>query len=291
MKEQNENIKLCFIGGDERQKYAAEKLSLYFNVTVSGENFNSMQGCGIKCFDNPLKALYGATAIILPLPATRADCVINIEQLIENVSDGVLLFGGKFTPYMKGLFESNRVRYIDYYDNECFALKNAYLTAEGALYYIMNKYPKSLRFSSCAVFGYGKIGKALSRMLRSLNASVTVWARREESLALALENGFSVQPIDEKQGICLSDIPENYDIIFNTVPSRIISNEILLALSPETYIVELASLPGGFDIDIAKQCNLNVIEARGIPGKYAPVSAGNILADIILKQIKREVLL
>jgi len=45
--------------------------------------------------------------------------------------------------------------------------------------------------------------------------------------------------------------------------------------------VSSKSNPGGIDFNAAKNLNLNVIWALSLPGKYAPISAGKILAKII----------
>lgn len=289
MNKQITDINVCFIGGDQRQGYAAEELSLHFNINASGESFKDIRRSNVTLFDNPLKAISASDIIILPLPANLSEAVVSTDKMVDHIvqcNKNVTVLGGKLSPYIKGLLEANRIAYIDYYDDESFAIRNAYLTAEGALYYVMNECPEALRFSNCAVIGYGRIGKALADMLYSLNASVTVFARREESRALASEKGFYTKPIDfDSESGAIYKLSD-YKIIFNTVPNRIISNDILLRLPPRTILVELASRPGGFDVDIARQCEITVIEARGIPGKYAPVSAGRILSDTLYRQIE-----
>ena len=288
MNKQNSDLNVCFIGGDNRQKYAAEELSLHFNVNTVGEAFEAICRSNVKRFDNPQKAILSSDVIVLPLPAALSESVISADKMIEHISkcnQNIKVFGGKLSPYLRGMLDASNIHYMDYYDDESLAIRNAYLSAEGALYYVMNEYHEALRFSSCAVVGFGRIGKALSEMLYSLNARVTVFARRDDSLALAEEKGFFTQLIEANlKTNSLSKLGE-HKIIFNTVPYRIISNDLLLKLPSGTIVVELASQPGGFDVDIARQCEITVIEARGLPGKYAPVTAGKILADTLYRKI------
>ncbi len=281
---------ICFIGGDERQKYAAINLSEYINVNVAGDIFNNtVRGNGnIKFFDNPLKAIHESNAIILPLPAAAVEKNVSISDIITN-SESRLILGGKFSPYFKNVIETAQIKYKDYYEDESFTIKNAFLTAEGAAHLAMSSTKSSLRFSKCAIIGYGRIGKALSSILKAFNSDVTVCARREETLALAEENGLKTQKILSDHA--LSGIEKSFDIIFNTVPERIISNEILLAIPSKTVLIELASMPGGFDPDIASQCELTFVDGRGIPGKYAPSAAGKILSETIIHYLKQEEIL
>ena len=46
-------------------------------------------------------------------------------------------------------------------------------------------------------------------------------------------------------------------------------------------IIDLASAPGGVDMDYAKQSRMNVIWALSLPGKVAPLTAGKIIKESI----------
>jgi hypothetical protein len=48
--------------------------------------------------------------------------------------------------------------------------------------------------------------------------------------------------------------------------------------------MELASAPGGWDADATIPCR--TIYAPGLPGKYAPRSAGVIVADTLLPMLE-----
>lgn len=278
---------ICFVGGDERQRYAVNHLAEYININAVGEVFCSVKHSRVSYFENPNKAIYGASAIILPVPASTSESVVafsDIAEIISKAPKKVYVLGGKFSPYLKGLIEKYDIKYDDYYDNECFTLKNAYLTAEGAVQLAMTALKGAIRFSKCAILGYGRIGKALGNMLKSLHADVTVFARKEEDLALATENGLKTQNISSISNA----LTEDFDIIFNTVPERILHNEALLSLPSRTVLIELASAPGGLDPDIAAQCDVQFINGRGIPGKYAPETAGKIASDTIFQYLKKE---
>lgn len=277
------NLNICFVGGDKRQKHAARFLSKHAKISAAGECFS---GCpDVNYHESPVKALYGADVIVLPLPASKVTAAADFDTVIEVAKkNGAYVLGGLLPTYMKDIMDSSGIHYADYYEDECFTLINAYLTAEGALNIIMNELETDIKSTQIAVLGYGRIGSALGEMLSANGVDVTVYARKREALTLASERGLGVSFIS-------GDIKIEGDVIINTVPSRIISNEQLLSLDDGTLLIELASAPGGFDHEVAEQCGLKVIKAGGLPGKYAPISAGKAVADTLLTILEREALL
>lgn len=280
---QKSNLNICFIGGDKRQKYAAEKLSNYANINAVGKCFcNTL---GINPFESPMKAMYRADVIVLPLPAATVEDTADFTNIVEYArNSGALIIGGMFSEYMKDAMDELNVTYIDFYEDEGLTVRNAYITAEGALNIAMQYLETSIINSRFAVIGYGRIGSALADILKANKGDVTAYARRREALILAEERGIKGKQIS-------SDDRLEYDVIFNTVPSRVISNEQILGLGRDTILIELASAPGGFDFEIAEQSGLKTIKAGGLPGKYAPVTAGYAVADTILTILEREALL
>lgn len=147
---------------------------------------------------------------------------------------------------------------IDYTDNEVFLKKNAYLTAEGAITLYYNKVKETLLNKKVLILGYGRIGKYLSKMLKSLNCDVSVYARRKEIQNEIVLEGY--------KSVAFQNV--NYDVVFNTVPTTIINDEF-----KNCICIELAN---GF---VNKE---NVINGNGIPGKMFPKTASTIILDAIL---------
>ena len=100
-------------------------------------------------------------------------------------------------------------------------------------------------------------------------------ARKYADLAMIEGHGYEPLPLDN-----LKEHIHEFDIIFNTIPSLILDDEIL------TKVIDLASKPGGIDFDAAKSYGLKVIWALSLPGKIAPVSSGAIIKDTIMNIIK-----
>ena len=72
-----------------------------------------------------------------------------------------------------------------------FKIKNAFLTAEGALSTAIESSAVSLINSRVLITGYGRIGKALAKYLSVFTRNITVFARKEKDRADAICNSFN----------------------------------------------------------------------------------------------------
>jgi len=187
---------------------------------------------------------------------------------------GKTVFGG----FIGDIQPVEGVNIINYAQNDYFKIRNALPSAEGALQIAMANTPNTISDCNATVVGYGNIGKCLTNLLLCLGASVTVVARKESDRAQAENYGaaacdFSVLPRLKS------------DVIFTTVPAMVITAPVLDALDHDTLIIDVASMPGGCDYELARQLGIRIIHELGIPGKYAPKSAGEILKSTILSMI------
>jgi dipicolinate synthase subunit A len=80
------------------------------------------------------------------------------------------------------------------------------------------------------------------------------------------------------------------DVIFNTVPSMVLTAEMLENVSPEAVIIDIASAPGGTDFHAANRLMIKAVLAPGLPGRVAPKTAGRILAATILGFLAEEMI-
>lgn len=235
--------------------------------------------------DMPLKmALKNADVIILGLPATVDDETVNAPGLLRPIlmndlfrlmEPHQLLLGGKFSEKTKAALKVYGIKYADYLAREELEIANAIPTAEGAVQIALEEIPITLNNSSVIVTGYGKIGKYLSRLLSSFGARVTVFARKNSDLAFARSNGLVALPYAH-----LPKAAKSAHIIFNTVPSRIIGADTLSAFCGG-LIIDLAGGEGGTDPAEAEAAGVRVIRALGLPGKVAPITAGEIIKETV----------
>lgn len=276
------NKKFLIVGGDLRTVYLAE----YFKKN----NFD-IKVFGIEKMDANLTvsdltaAVKNCDIVILPLPATKENLFINAplfsqpikaEQLLSCITSRHTVIGGNIPNNVKNILEAKNIKYFDYFKNETLTMKNALITAEGAIMLAIQNTKISLFNSRCAILGYGRIAKFLIPVLKGFNAQLSVCARKESALAEAESLGCMSYNISQ-----IKSAISNCDIIFNTIPHVVLTYDSLNCIKKDTLLIDLASNPGGLDTSSADILKINYIHALALPGKTAPKSAGKIIFDTI----------
>lgn len=280
------DIKIVVIGGDKRQGYLAELLKEFgYGVSAYGVCERIANAPSLDA------ALLGADVAVLPLPVSPDGVFLSsasdegrirfTELLVAlKKADINRIIGGGFKDGMLRQATEHGIQVYDFAQNEALMIKNALCTAEGAIQIAMKELPINIQGSSCAVIGYGRIGRLLTSRLIVLGARVTVFARRAEALAQAYSDGANTSLIT-----ALTDKIPTSDVIFNTVPSMVLNTNELATLKRDTLIIDLASSPGGVNFEEVKHLGLNAIWALSIPGKYSPKSAALIICDAITEHL------
>lgn len=288
----NDKLKMCVIGGDIRMLITAKELAKRgFEVAVFGFD-TGVCDCGgaVRCVSVE-DAVKGASAVILPVPYSTDGCRINCpfskaeiraDEVLNAVSPGKLLFAGVCTPSFFSKAEEKNITLIDYMKDEELTVRNAVPTAEGALEVAMRELSVTVHGSNVLIIGYGRVGKMTAADFAALGADVTVCARRGDALAWAETCGHKTAHTD---AICAA--VKDRDLIINTVPELILDRNVLACTDPETLIMDLASLPGGVDDGFAAAKGIKVVHALSLPGKTAPVTAGQNIADAVVRILKR----
>ena len=277
---------IVIVGGDKRQKYLKEYLV--------GSGFD-VSSYGLFDWDDDtdkLKGMIGEdSVVILPLPATRNDKTIfmpfskkeiSIDRLFSFLGSKNLVFGGIIKGELLSRLREGDIPYYDYYD-QTFIEKNAVLTSFGALKILLEHIDFALPLGKYAVTGYGKVAKETVSLLKSLSCDVTVFARNPSQREDAIIKGCKAEPLTS-----LSRLSGEFDIVINTVPAHIIHEETIANMKKECKIIELASAPFGLDFDLARKHSVDVVKAIGLPGKYTPKSAGEIIGKKICNTMQKE---
>lgn len=155
---------------------------------------------------------------------------------------------------------------------------NTIATAEGVICEAIRLSPVNLHKSRCAVLGYGKCGRILTDDLKRMFCYVTAVSSCKEELAQAALSADDAMDLKEFF-TCIGE----YHFIFNTIPSVILTKDILVHVNPQTRILDIASAPGGVDYAAAKELNIPAILCPGLPGKYAPLSSAQAILRCIEK--------
>lgn len=163
--------------------------------------------------------------------------------------------------------------------DEVFLTVNAKLTAEGAIARAMQRAGRALLGATCVITGMGRIGQALTARLAALEAFVIVCARSETQMQRAHAMGAHPLPLERIAQACAQA-----DVVFNTVPARILNEAALERMDSQALLIELASPPYGADPETAKRLNVRMAVESGLPGRYAPLDAGAALFEALQRR-------
>src|SRR5262245_26183478 len=102
----------------------------------------------------------------------------------------------------------------------------------------------------------------------ALGAHTHVAARNPEQRSAAFVAGAPPHRLEE-----LPELAPQLDMVFSTVPSRVIGEPVLERLPKSALLVDLAAPPGGIDFEAAARLGLKVVWGRGL-GSRAPITVG-----------------
>ncbi len=282
--------RILVAGDDRRLAYACAPLSLRgYSVALCGSSHTDMA----ELFPSGAleDELARCDALVLPPPLKGPElpvrmsspCAPTVARLLSALRRGCCVFGGYMSQGVVDAAQSLGLRAFDYSDVPGFAERNAVPTAEGALKLIIEHSEGTVMHAKIAVTGYGRTGRAVCEALKSLDADVTAAARSELARSIALSRGIGAVHIDS-----LADTAGEYDAVVNTVPYTVLDARFLSGLRRGCPIIELASAPGGVDLEAAGELGLRVINAPALPAAVAPRTAGELVAESILKIIEEE---
>ncbi|MEW6106328.1 MAG: dipicolinate synthase subunit DpsA [Bacillota bacterium] len=205
------------------------------------------------------------------------------EEVLEVIPPRAPLFVGAARPRLKEFAARHGVTLVEVTEDDEVAIRNSIPTAEGAVQIAMEELPVTIHSCRAVVVGFGRVGITLARVLLALGARTTVAARNLAQLARAGEMGASTVHLSS-----LAQATSDADVVFNTVPAIVLTEEVLKGMKPGALIIDLASQPGGTDFQAAARYGIRTVHALGLPGKVAPRTAGAILAEALPQMIRRE---
>ena len=275
-------------GGDKRQLFLAKAISdSCYDVILGG--FDKLPNASAIPVTDIKTTIRESDVVVFPLPSVRLDNSINTPfsektVTLDDEDISVLktkpVFVSMSNKFLKAYPQLKDSELYDYSAKEEFAILNALPTAEGAIECAMSKFDGTIAGSKCLVLGYGRIGKILARLLSSLNAKVSVSARKPEDIAYIKALGYSACNTEKIKSV------RGYDIVFNTIPALIFNKELLMNTDRNTLIIDLASMPGGVDFESAHRLYTDAFRALYLPGRCSPKTAGEIIKTTIFNIIE-----
>ena len=272
-------LKLLIAGGDLRFAWAAHIAAARgLDVKALG-----LEKSWLSLPQGDFSAVRGADAVLAPnpwrtaFPGPFAAEPFSFSDMLRAMKKDALLI----LPDDIGA-PGDAPKHLCLFDDEDYVMKNACLTAEGAIHAAMSAVPFAVEKAQALVIGYGRIGRHLARLLISLGSAVTAAARRETSLEQARRDGATPCPM-----AALAEKLPSCQLIFNTAPAEVLPPPLLKQISPTALLMDVASPPFGFSLEAARGMGLHAVRENNLPGRYCPESAGEIVLDAALKAARK----
>ncbi len=193
------------------------------------------------------------------------------------------VFTGMAKPYLRELCSTVGIGLVELFDRDDVAIYNSIPTAEGAIMMAIQNTDITIHGSESMVLGFGRTGITLARTLQGMGAKVRFGVNRPEYFARATEMGMN--PFYSKE---LISHVSKVDFLYNTIPSLIVTAQVIANIPHRAIIIDLASKPGGTDFRFAEKRGVKAMLAPGLPGIVAPKTAGRIMADTIIRIIMED---
>lgn len=285
---------IAVIGGDARYLEMIKVLTNTNDINIELVGFDQLnQGfTGAKQVELDELQLSQLDAVILPIPGTDGEGFIDpvfsdkkiqiTVDLLKKLPSHCLVFSGIANDYLTACVNKAGLNLIPLMNRNDVAIYNSIPTVEGTLMIAIQNTDFTIHSSKVIVLGLGRVGMSTASKFSALGADVFVGSRSKEDVARAFEMGLTGFHMDE-----LSAYTSECDILINTVPALVVTEEAIKPMKSNSLIIDLASNPGGTDFEYAKQRGIKALHSLGLPGMVAPKTAGEILG-IVIKQILSE---
>jgi dipicolinate synthase subunit A len=267
------------LGGDKREQEIA-RLAAATGAQVRAHGFPwPQQGIpGVQQLNEPTAVLKGARLALFPIPgiapsgalfAPAAPApIVPDRAMLASMAPRAHIILGWADANLKANAEALAIKLHEYEWDRSLMLQRTPAIIEGLLKIVIENTAITIHNANACVVGQGTIGAVLARYLVALGAHTHVAARNAEQRAAAYVAGATPHLLTE-----LPALAPSLDLVFSTVPSRVVSEDVLSRLRKTALIVDLAAPPGGVDFEAAKRLGLNAVWGRGL-GSRAPVTVG-----------------
>jgi len=270
-------VTAAVVGGDGREvEYLRGLKASGAEVRACGLPPEAEEVMGHPQAETPGEAIEGADAVFTTVVHITEEGELYTpgwdgeiyQSAFSHIDSRSTLFIGTSTPEIDGYAEENGFTVVEYGDDDELMLLRAPTIIEGVLGITIDHTDVSIHDSQSVVLGFGRMGFSMARTLEALGAHTTVVARDGAQLARAREIGARPVHLDE-----LTAAVSEADMVFNTIPTEILSREVLEGMPRDCFVLDLASTPGGTDFDAAEELGIDAVLAPGLGGR-APKTAG-----------------
>lgn len=272
-------IVIGMLGGDKREQEIA-RLAAATGADVRAQGFPWPESGipGVRHLADPRAVLAGARFALFPIPGISSNGalfapsapapIFPSREMLSGMAPHAHIILGWADKNLKAHADALGIEIHEYEWDRSLMLRRTPAIIEGLLKIVIENTAITIHDSNVCVVGQGTIGAVLARTLVTLGARTHVAARNPEQRSAAFVAGATPHVLEE-----LPELAPKLDMLFSTVPSRVVGENVLSRLPKHALLVDLAAPPGGIDFETAQKLGLKAIWGRGL-GSRAPVTVG-----------------
>ncbi len=200
------------------------------------------------------------------------------DKEILSLPDEITLYSGKIEDRFIDILKQKRIKHCNFMTDEVFAIKNAMLTAEGVLPLIIENTPRSIYQNNLLILGGGRIALSLAVLFGKLGLNFSV--ANFNPIKFPSTNIYTKNTYFKYS--FLKDI-KNFDVIINTIPATIITDNVANKINRDTLFIETASVNC---LDKSMATHFKYLLAPALPSKFSIESAGKLMYESIMGENK-----
>jgi dipicolinate synthase subunit A len=267
---------IAVIGGDDReQEIARLAATTGAEVRAFGFPWPAAGIPGVTRAPSAEAAIRDARIALFPIPGIAVDGslfadekIVPRDDLLSLMAPDAHIILGKADEGLEHAASRTGVTLHEYESDRELMLLRSPAVVEGALKHIIENTAITIHGARICVLGQGSIGTVLTRTLIALGARVTVAARNPVQRAAAYTLGADPVPLEG-----LAEAVRGADMLLSTVPTRIVTREVIDQLPAHALVMDLSAPPGSIDLEYARRSGRTAIWARAL-GRRAPVTVG-----------------
>ncbi len=267
------------LGGDKREQEIARRAGATgADVRAYGFPWPDHGIPAVKHIADPAAVLQGARFALFPIPGISANGalfapaaaapIVPDQAMLSGMAPRAHIILGWADENLKAHCEALSIELHEYEWDRSLMLQRTPAIIEGLVKIVIENTAITIHNAQACVVGQGTIGAILARYLVALGAHTHVAARNPEQRSAAYVAGAIPHTLEE-----LLQLAPQLDLLFSTVPTRVVSEHVLSRLKKSAFVADLAAPPGGVDFEAAKRLGLTAVWARGL-GSRAPVTVG-----------------
>lgn len=264
-------LPITILPGDKRMDHTAEALSKKGGTLCS--SLSEIPECGYVICGIPFTRDGKTVNTSLPAP-------LSIHSFLGMLNHSHILVGGNLPHYVITYCTHHGIKYYDVMTSASFISQNARLTAEGLLIPLLSHTSFSICDCRALLVGYGNCGKEIADILQLFTNELYIYDTNPSAVKAAGSKHYKTVSEQELRN-CAHKVHQINTIII-TSPVNPFNRFQWESFPDDCTIFNIAS----FALKLPPPLSEHVIPCPGIPGKYAPKTAGSIIARAICNHFK-----